>query len=78
MSSMRTNARLDTSPHGLPHPLRIVWQASEQRIGEVPLRRQQELYTQGFLDVPAGKYPEDSSMAGVEAIVLLGTSRKHS
>jgi hypothetical protein len=36
--------------------------------GEVPLRCQQELHTQGFLGVPTGKIPEDSNLASVEAM----------
>jgi hypothetical protein len=39
----------------------------------------QELYTQGFLDVPAGKNPEDLNLASVEAMqwVLLYLSISH-
>jgi hypothetical protein len=36
--------------------------------GEVSLRCQQELHTQGVVGVPTGKYSEDSNLAGVEAM----------
>jgi hypothetical protein len=36
--------------------------------GEVPLRCQQELHTQGFLAVPTRKTPEDSNLVSVEAM----------
>jgi hypothetical protein len=47
--------------------------------GEVPLRCQQELHTQGFPGVPTGKHPEDSNLMSVEAMqwVLLYLSVGH-
>jgi hypothetical protein len=47
--------------------------------GEVPLRCQQELHTQGSLGVSTGKNPEDSNLASVEAMqwVLLYLSIGH-
>jgi hypothetical protein len=47
--------------------------------GEVPLRCQQELRTQGVSGVPTGNYPEDSSQASVEAMqwVLIYQSIGH-
>jgi hypothetical protein len=47
--------------------------------GEVSLRCQQELHTQGFPGVPTGKNPEDSSQVTVEAMqwVLLYMSIGH-
>jgi hypothetical protein len=35
---------------------------------DVPLLCQQELYTQGFLDVPTGRKPEDSNLESVETM----------
>lgn len=35
---------------------------------------QQELQTQGLLDVPIGKYPEDSNLANLEAMPQTGQS----
>jgi hypothetical protein len=47
--------------------------------GEVPLRCQQELHTQGFSGVPTGKTLEDSNLVSVEAMqwVLLYLSIGH-
>jgi hypothetical protein len=64
MSSMRFNARLDMSHHGPPHPS----DRHPKCDGEVPLRCQQELDTQGCLGVPTGKNPGDSNVASVEAM----------
>jgi hypothetical protein len=68
MSSMRVKARLDTSHHGPSHSCKDsgVVDRHPQCDGEVPLRCQQVLHAQGYLDVPRGKNSEYSNMASVE------------
>jgi hypothetical protein len=74
MYFMRTNPRLDTSHHGPPHIFKDAGAGAGSLTGiltydgEVPLHCQEELHTQGFLDIPADKYREDSSTAGVKAV----------
>jgi hypothetical protein len=71
MASMKFNACLDMSCHGLLH---LSIDAGEfldtvtrhpQCNGEVLLHCQQELCMQGFLGVPTDKNPEDSNLASV-------------
>jgi hypothetical protein len=66
---MSSSARLDTSHHGPPYPLKDAGVVPDSltgihNAGEVPLRCQQELH----LGVLRGKIPEDSSQVGTEAM----------
>jgi hypothetical protein len=72
---MRFKALLDTSHHGSPHPFKDAWIVADSLTGihnamvsEMPLRCQQELHTQRFLDIPTGKNPEDSNLASAETM----------
>jgi hypothetical protein len=86
MFSVRFNARLDTSHHG-PTAASVQrcrggcgWSDRHPQCdGEVPLRCQQELHTQGVLGVSTGKNPEGSNLESVEAMqwVLLYLSIGH-
>jgi hypothetical protein len=64
MTSVRFNARLDTSHHGRTHPLKNggVFVDGLTGVhdgnGEVSLCGQQELHTQGFSGVPTGHNPK--------------------
>jgi hypothetical protein len=69
---MRFNAPLDTSHHGPPHPFKdnrvdadSLTGYSEQCNGDMPLRCQKKLHTQGILGVPTGKNSEDSNHTSV-------------
>jgi hypothetical protein len=73
-----------TSHHRPKHPLKDAGVLADslrhpQCDGEVPLRCQQGLHTQGFVGVPTGESPEDSSQVSVEAMqwVLLYLSIGH-
>jgi hypothetical protein len=85
MSSMKFNARLDTSHHGSPHPSKTDSIITDnlarhsQCHGEVPLHCQQELHTQGFWRVSRGTNSEASNLASVQTMqwVLLYLSIGH-
>jgi hypothetical protein len=85
MFSMRFIARLYMSHHGPSYPFKDVGVVADSLTGnpqrniEVPLSCQQKLHTQGFLDVPTAKNPEDPNLASVEAMqwVLLYLSICH-
>jgi hypothetical protein len=74
MFSMRFNASLDTIHHGLPHPLKDAGVVADSLTGihnamvKCLFVIQQELHTQGYLDVPTGRNPDDSNLARVEAM----------
>jgi hypothetical protein len=73
MSSMRLNARLDTSHHGPPHPFKDVGVVADSLIGI------HNALVKCLFVVNRSANPEDSSQASMEAMqwVLLYVSIRH-
>jgi hypothetical protein len=74
MSSMRFNARLDTSHHGPPHPFNDAGAVADRSTGihsamvKCLFAVNRSCIHRGFLGVPTGKNPEDSNPESVEAM----------
>jgi hypothetical protein len=74
MSSMKFNARLDTSDHGPPHAFKGAWVVVDCLTGihnamvKCLFVVNRSCITQGSLSVPTGKNPKDSNLARVEAM----------